>query len=147
MLWTAHDRAPIRQPAQAAQRTDVAWLLGDVEANRRWSWLRWLWRNPATNLMAVVLGVSHRHRLVVSTTSPWTFVPGGGWNWAFTCADGCLLPRPLISYRGRWPLGWINRFVPRIPAEIEVAIGWKTSGDLTLLTVRRAYSPNAEAEP
>lgn len=147
MHWTAHQRAPLREPATTSQRTDVAWLLGDTQANRRWSWLRWLWRNPATNLLSVVIGVADRNRVVVTTTSPWTMVPGGGWNFGFTLADGCPVPLPLLSYRGPWPLGWLHRLLPWIPAEIEAATGWKTAGGLTPLTFRRAYSPNADGEP
>lgn len=143
MLWTAHPRTALRLPATSSQRTDLAWLVGDTQANRRWSWWRWLLRNPAANAFAVVFGVAHRYRIVVTTTSPWTYVPGGGWNFAWTLADGCPVPLPLVSYRGRWPLGWLHRFWSRIPAEIETAVGWKTSGGLTPLTFRRAYSPNA----
>lgn len=145
----------VRQPNRTAptwrQIVNPLWLLSDDLRNPAWPrsptvwwlfwwslllripgarWACWFSRNPAANLCAVVLGLCHRRREVVWRSGPgWTFVPVGGINYGWSIPIGGRLPRPFISYRG---------------ARFEIASGWKTSGALSLLSVRRANSPNAE---
>lgn len=127
----------IRQPNRDAptwrQIVNPVWLLSDVKRPAGWGWWAHFWRNPAANLLAVVLGLCHREREVVWRRGPgWTYVPVGGLNYGWSRPIGAWFWRPFASYRG-------TRF--------EVAIGWKTSGALTLGDVRRANSPNQGPQP
>lgn len=126
-------RAANRHAPTWRQILNPVWLLSDELRPAGWPWLLWFLRNPAVNLLAVVLGICHREREVVWRRGPgWTYVPVGGLNYGWSRPLGAWLWRPFISYRG-------TRF--------EVAAGWKTSGALTLLDVRRANSPNAGPQP
>lgn len=124
---------PLRPAPTWRQRLNVFWLARDDQRSAQWSPKTWFSRNSFANAKAVVIGVAHHHRAVITTHSPWTFAPHG-WNLGWTIPAGrrFALPLPLIAHRGaRW----------------EWCVGWKTSGSFTPITFRRANSPNAGPEP
>lgn len=124
-------RAANRHAPTWRQILNPVWLLSDELRPAGWSWPRWFLRNPASNLFSVVLGICHKSRVVSwARGSGWTYVKGFNWGWSVP-VGGCL-PRPFVSFRGRW---------------VECMTGWKTSGALTLLDMRRAGSPNAGVTP
>lgn len=127
---------PIRKPAKWSQIINPLWLMSDDERNKNYTWFgirpigwfRWFLRNPCTNLFTVVLGISHRTRMVYFVKGEgWTYVDG--LNYGYSVAAESALKLPFISYRGK-------RF--------ECMAGWKTSGGVDI-QFRRANSPNAAA--
>jgi hypothetical protein len=136
-----HDlRQPNRDPPTLYQRINPLWWMGDVKRDAQWPqvwWLNWLlgvpgvrlacwtFRNPCANLFAVIIGISHRSRTVHYANGPgWTYSTFG-WNWGYSVPHTGIVPRPFVSYRGRW---------------IELAAGWKTSGAFTPMQLRIANS-------
>lgn len=138
MFYVTH-REPLRPAPTWLQRVDPYWWLSDENRNPMWRWWKWFKRNPATNFCSVIVGVAHRRRTVYTlrpgefTLAPQGFnagvtVPDRPW-WAWLL---CPVVYPFLSHRGvKWE--WVT--------------GWKTSGTFSLLTFRRANSPNATPTP
>lgn len=135
MIIQSRSPDPLRPAPTWRQRLNVFWLLRDDLRSGGWAPSSWFSRNSFANAKAVVLGVCHLDRVVITTRSPWTWPAYGarGWNagWTITAGWRFLFPLPFIAHRGaRW----------------EWCIGWKTSGSVTI-TWRRANSPNAGPTP
>ena len=130
MNWCTLQYLANRRPATLWQWLNPVWWLSDEERNPAWPWWRWWLRNPFANLWAVIVGVQHLPRVVV-TTYPGNFA-ARGWVFAWTLADGRWLPLPYASFRCRW---------------FEWACGWKTHGGFSPITLRRANAPNAGPTP
>jgi len=115
-------RAPNRPAPTLAQRLNPLWWMLDTEKPTNWSTLAWFVRNPFCNFFSVIVGISHKTRLVhVARGTGWTFV--GGINYGYSTAIDGWLPRPFVSYRG---------------CGIECCIGWMTSGGYAPGTFRVA---------
>lgn len=133
MIIARRSPDPLRPAPTWRQVLNVFWLARDDQRNTAWAAKVWFSRNSFANGKAVVVGVAHLSRAVITTNSPWTW-PIHGWNLGWTIPAGwrCILPLPLIAHRGvRW----------------EWSIGWKTNGTFSPITFRRANSPNAGETP
>lgn len=102
----------------------VYWF-SDTERNPTWSWFAWWLRNPFANLFANIIGVSYKDRDFVCNEGDVNFA--SGLVFAYTITKG-RPPLPYVSYRNE---------------VFEFATGWKTHGGFSLITLRRANSPNA----
>jgi hypothetical protein len=119
-----HDiRAPNRLPPTLAQRFNPLWWAIDTMKPANASTIGWFIRNPGANFFNVILGLAHQAREVQwKRGEGWTFA-AQGWNYGYSRAFGGFMWLPFVSYRGRY---------------VECALGWMTSGTLTLGHVRRA---------
>ena len=116
-------RAPSRLPPTFAQRINPLWWALDVMKPANASTVGWFIRNPFANLFNVILGLAHCYREVNwKNGDGWTFATKG-WNYGYSRAIPGVMWLPFVSYRGRY---------------VELAIGWMTSGTLTLGHMRRA---------
>jgi hypothetical protein len=123
-------RHPNRRPPTFLQRINPLWWMGDAHRPASAGRIAWFLRNPFANFFAVIVGVSHRHRVVHYAKGPgWTYSTLG-WNWGYTVPITGCMPRPFVSYRGHW---------------VEIAAGWKTSGAFTPLQIRMANSKQVES--
>jgi hypothetical protein len=117
-----HDlRAPNRIAPTSTQRINPLWWLGDAHRPASKGVVGWFFRNPCANLFAVIIGITHRTRLVAYARGDGYTYAEAGWNWGWSVPFRGWLPRPFISWRGE---------------RIELAIGWKTSGAFTPTSTR-----------